>query len=168
MDRNLGAIDFFPTVINPISPTVTELEKIKISGGLQFQWGRKDPIPSFTNPDGSTYDIYLGNVNNAGTITYTTLNANTYNNLTGNYIKSYNTYSTTLPTDKISEKISKNLAYSVKNPLVFMIPSNFSPTNSNNVYYNNGTDWISNDINLSSDRWGRADKKSPFDPCPEG
>lgn len=168
MDRNLGAIDLFPTVNIPTAPTAPELQRIKISGGLQYQWGRKDPIPSFTNPDGSTYDIYLGSTATNGTITYSTLTASTYNNTSGNYIVPYNSYSTALATDKISEKISKNLLYSVNNPLVYMIPSTFSPNNPSNVNYNNGTDWVIDDVNIANDRWGHSDKKSPFDPCPEG
>ncbi len=47
MDRNLGAIEAFPTIANPSSITSEELVSIKNSGGLQYQWGRKDPIPSF-------------------------------------------------------------------------------------------------------------------------
>ncbi|WP_333660655.1 T9SS type A sorting domain-containing protein [Chishuiella changwenlii] len=170
MDRNLGAVDFFPTVGDPTAITTEELLKIKESGGLQYQWGRKDPIPSFINPDGSNYQLYLGKTRDNGTISYTELNESTYNNMQGNYIVSYDTYSTVLPTDKTSEKISKNLLYSVENPLVYMIPSRF-PYYINDVIEftkSNGADWLSQESNLGADRWGRGDKKSPFDPCPDG
>jgi len=167
MDRNLGAIDVFPTVKNADSPTATELQKIKLSGGLEYQWGRKDPIPSFTNPDGSIYDIYLGKANDNGLVSYTKLDANTYNN-SGNYIVPYNKYSKVLTTDKTSEKISKNLLYSVQNPLVYMVPSKFSSSNTSYPNKSNGTDWLSEEVNLAQDRWGRGDIKSPFDPCPDG
>ena len=169
MDRNLGAVDFFPTVSNPTNPTVEELLKIKESGGMQYQWGRKDPIPSFVNPDGSGYDIYTGSTNDNGIVTYTKVEASTYNNrATGKYIVPYNSYaSNVLNTDKIAEKVSKNLSYSVQNPLVYMVPSVFPPDHSE-VKKINGADWLIDDVNIVDDRWGRGDKKSPFDPCPEG
>ena len=168
MDRNLGAESAFPTVLDINKPSIEEQNLIKKSGGLQYQWGRKDPIPSFTNPDGSVYDIYLGNVHPNGTITYSVLSGSIYNSPIGNYIKSYNTYSTALSSDKISEKVSKNLSYSVSNPLIYMIPSKLIPPSSIRPTYNNGTDWLVDEVNMASDRWGRGDKKSPFDPCPEG
>ncbi|MDV7698162.1 PKD domain-containing protein [Chryseobacterium soli] len=173
MDRNLGAEEAFPTVVTPSSPDTEELKKIKLSGGMQYQWGRKDPIPPFVNPDGTAYEIYLGNVNADGTISYSVLNSGIYNNASGNYIIPYNTYTNTsnanvAATDKISTKVSKVLSYSVKNPLVFMVPSNFAPIFNNNKNYTNGSDWLSNETNIGADRWGRGDKKSPFDPCPAG
>ncbi|WP_370900579.1 T9SS type A sorting domain-containing protein [Chryseobacterium gossypii] len=174
MDRNLGATDAFPIVANPLSPTSAELAKIKASTGLHYQWGRKDPLPGFQYADDRTYyNIYLGNVTASGTTVYTTLSASTYNNLNGNYIVPYNTYTNSananvLATDKVSDKISKVLSYSVKNPLVYMIPSTFAPYNASVPGYTNGTDWLSNEPNLAYDRWGRGGQKSPFDPCPEG
>lgn len=167
MDRNLGAIDFFPTVTVPTSPSAEELQKIKVSGGLQYQWGRKDPLPSFTNPDGSNQKVYLGKSSENGTISYTELESNTYLNASGDYVVTYNQFSTALPTDKIAEKVSKNLLYSVQNPLVYMVPSTFSPLNVKKLH-TNGADWLIDDVNIGADRWGRGDKKSPFDPCPEG
>lgn len=50
MDSNLGAIDVFPDVVIPESITEGELAMINNSAGLQYQWGRKDPIPSFITP----------------------------------------------------------------------------------------------------------------------
>lgn len=172
MDRNLGATDAFPVVINPLTPTPTELTKIRASTGLHYQWGRKDPIPVFQNADNrSSYNIFLGSVSNNGSISYSTLTSSVYNAMPGNYIVPYNTYaevSNVLATDKLADKISKILSYSVKNPLVYMIPSTFSPFNNNTPNYTNGTDWLSTESNLASDRWGRGGKKSPFDPCPDG
>jgi hypothetical protein len=140
---------------------------------MQYQWGRKDPIPPFVNPDGTTYEIYLGNANTDGSVSYTALNSNTYNNVNGNYIVPYNTYTNSsnaniLSTDKINVKANKVLTYSVQNPLKFMIPSNFAPIFYSNRAYTNGSDWLSNETNIGADRWGRADRKSPFDPCPDG
>jgi hypothetical protein len=163
MDRNLGALDAFPSVVNTKSPSVQELNKIKVSGGMQYQWGRKDPIPSFINPDGSSYSIYLGNTNATGQVSYTELNSGNYES---KFVVPYNSYANNVvSTDKISDKVSKVLSYSVKNPLVFMIPSKLVPRHK---AYTNGMDWLIDEANIASDRWGRADRKSPFDPCPEG
>ena len=173
MDRNLGATDAFPVVANPLTPTAAELAKIKASTGLHYQWGRKDPLPIFQYADDRTsHPVYLGNTAN-GVLTYTTLSAASYNDLAGNYIVPYNTYTNSAnasvsAADKISDKVSKVLSYSVKNPLVYMIPSAFAPYSSSNPLYTNGTDWLANEPNLAPERWGRGGKKSPFDPCPEG
>lgn len=174
MDRNLGATDAFPIVANPLTPTSAEYAKIRASTGLQYQWGRKDPIPSFQYADTrASYNVFLGNVNANGTVAYTTLTPAVYNNLSGAYIVPYNTYTNSsnanvLPTDKTSDKVAKVLSYSVKNPLVYMIPSTFAPYNTAVPNYTNGTDWLLNEPNVAADRWGRGGAKSPFDPCPEG
>ncbi|MFP3592417.1 T9SS type A sorting domain-containing protein [Chryseobacterium sp. SIMBA_038] len=174
MDRNLGATDAFPVIANPLTPTAAELAVIKASTGLHYQWGRKDPLPVFQHADNrASYGVFLGTVTASGTLTYTSLPYATYNNLSGAYIIPFNTYSNAananvLATDKVSDKVSKVLSYSVKNPLVYMIPSSFAPFNSANPLYTNGTDWLSTEPNLAADRWGRGGKKSPFDPCPEG
>ncbi|MCY0969876.1 T9SS type A sorting domain-containing protein [Chryseobacterium wangxinyae] len=174
MDRNLGATDAFPIVANPLTPTAAEYAKIRASTGLQYQWGRKDPIPSFQYADTRAYyNVFLGNVNSNGGITYTTLTPAAYNSLPGDYIIPYSTYTNSananvLSTDKTAEKISKVLSYSVKNPLVYMIPSVFAAYNTAVPNYTNGTDWLLNEPNIATDRWGRGGKKSPFDPCPAG
>ncbi len=172
MDRNLGATDVFPDVVNPLTPTAAELARIRASTGMHYQWGRKDPIPTFQNADNrGSFTIFLGTAAANGTISYAPLTLAGYNDLSGNYIIPYNTYaqvSNVLTTDKTAEKISKILSYSVKNPLVYMIPSTFAPFNSSTPNYTNGTDWLSPEPNLAPERWGRGGKKSPFDPCPEG
>jgi len=173
MDRNLGAEEAFPTVTNPALPNAEELSKIKLSGGMQYQWGRKDPIPPFVNPDGTAYQIHLGSVNADASVSYTALSSSTYNNAGGNYIVPYNTYTNSsnanvVSTDKINVKTNKVLTYSIQNPLVFMVPSNFAPIFYNLAAYTNGSDWVSNETNIAANRWGRADRKSPFDPCPNG
>lgn len=174
MDRNLGATDAFPVVINNLTPTSSELAKIRASAGLHYQWGRKDPIPPFQYADNrGSYNIFLGNIAGNGSVSYTTLTAAAYNNTSGNYIVPYNTYTNAananvLDSDKVSAKVSKVLSYSVRNPLVYMIPSTFATYNSSMPNYTNGTDWLSIEPNLAQDRWGRGGRKSPFDPCPEG
>lgn len=174
MDRNLGATDAFPTVVNPLTPTAAELAKIRASTGLHYQWGRKDPIPTFQYADNrGAFTIFLGTTGTGGTVAYTTLTSATYNNMAGSYIVPFNTYTNAgnanvLATDKIADKISKVLIYSVRNPLIYMIPSTFATYSSASPNYTNGTDWLADEPNLAPDRWGRATKKSPFDPCPEG
>ena len=174
MDRNLGATDAFPAIANPLAPTSAEYEKIRASTGLQYQWGRKDPIPSFQFADNrASYDVFLGNVDANGAVAYTTLSSGVYNNLSGSYIIPYDTYTNSsnaniLSTDKTSDKVAKVLSYSVQNPLVYMIPSSFAPYNTAVPNYTNGTDWLLNEPNVAADRWGRGGEKSPFDPCPEG
>ena len=51
MDRNLGALDALPSIAgtNPEND-VNMMTQIKNSGGVQYQWGRKDPIPVFRSP----------------------------------------------------------------------------------------------------------------------
>lgn len=174
MDRNLGATDTFPVVVNPLTPTVAELGRIRASTGLHYQWGRKDPIPTFQYADNrASFNIFLGTAGANGIVAYTSLTAAAYNNLGGSYIVPFNTYTNAananvLPSDKISDKISKVLMYSVRNPLVYMVPSTFAPYNSTTPNFTNGTDWLADEPNLAPDRWGRATVKSPFDPCPEG
>ncbi|WP_426476266.1 hypothetical protein ACP3T3_12955 [Chryseobacterium sp. CBSDS_008] len=172
MDRNLGATEAFPNVANPQAPTADELLKIRASTGLHYQWGRKDPIPAFQYADNrSFYNVFLGTAAANGTVSYSTLNPSGYNNLSGGYIVPYNTYaaaSNVQVPDKPADRISKILSYSVKNPLVYMIPSRFAPYNSATPNYTSGTDWLAEEPNLAPDRWGRGGRKSPFDPCPEG
>ncbi|MBL1221251.1 T9SS type A sorting domain-containing protein [Chryseobacterium sp. L7] len=172
MDRNLGAVDAFPMVANGLTPTASELAKIRASTGMHYQWGRKDPIPTFQNADNrASFSIFLGRVSSEGTVTYTTLSQAAYNNMSGGYIIPYNTYaagSAVQSTDRPADKVAKVLSYSVKNPLVYMIPSAFASYNGSNPNYTNGTDWLADEPNLAADRWGRGGEKSPFDPCPEG
>ncbi len=172
MDRDMGAVNVFPNVVNPLSPTSEELTRIRASAGMHYQWGRKDPLPVFQNIDNkSFFNLFLGTVVANGAVSYTTLTPDAYNNLSGTYIVPYNTYAASSgvqATDKPADKISKILSYSVKNPLVYMIPSTFAPFNSAVPNYTNGTDWLGAEPNLELDRWGRGGEKSPFDPCPEG
>ena len=174
MDRDLGALNEMPVLQTAGSPTANELLQIQNAAGLHYQWGRKDPFPAFhENINGNPYDIFLGKANADGSITYSLLTASAFEASGGNYIIPYATYTNAgnanvLSTDKTADKISKVLGYSAKNPLVFMIPSTLIPFNINAPWYTMGTDWLINQPNLFSDRWGKGTVKSPFDPCPEG
>ncbi len=172
MDRDLGALQLFPSYLQtPGAPTVAELSQIQKSAGLHYQWGRKDPFPAFhENIGGNAYNIYLGRANSDGTIAYNVLTADTFEGAGSNYIIPYDTYTNTsnsnvLPNDKMSDKIAKVLGYSVKNPLVFMVPSTLNPYNGVKTM---GTDWLVNQPSQFPERWGKGTSKSPFDPCPEG
>lgn len=172
MDRHLGAIDSFPMVGNALTPTAAELARVRASTGMHYQWGRKDPIPTFQYADNkASYSVFLGAVSTNGTVAYTTLTPAVYNSMSGSYITPYNAYSVAanvMVTDRPADKIAKVISYSVKNPLVYMIPSSFAAYNSAVPTYTNGTDWLADEPNLAPDRWGRGGEKSPFDPCPEG
>jgi hypothetical protein len=133
MDRNLGALIVLPTG----GVDVTTGRK---AIGLQYQWGRKDPIPTDQTP------VYRNG---------SSLNATQYNN---SYTKLFSAYGAAIGagSDKKHVKIAKVLQYSIENPLAYL--------------YNNGgsKDWISNETGQAPERWGHATEKSPFDPCPDG
>ncbi|MFP3548458.1 hypothetical protein SB748_34290, partial [Rhizobium sp. SIMBA_035] len=77
MDRNLGAIDATPSYYDPT--VAAQVNQLNNSQGLHYQWGRKDPLPIFTNISGSTYNVFLGSTANNGAVTYSTLTGTTYN-----------------------------------------------------------------------------------------
>jgi hypothetical protein len=141
MDRNLGALIPFPTV----STSTIDADLYKKSIGLHYQWGRKDPIPTFLDQTTIT--------GNNGAIT-----SNQYNS---NYTKLFSVYGSQIAgsNDKRSIKISKILKYSIENPLTYLY---------NDLSSAEPKDWISNGPGLASERWGHATEKSPFDPCPDG
>ncbi len=152
MDRNLGAIESFPLELKANSANSALITKANLSGGMHYQWGRKDPIPTFL-ADQPT--IYKGS-NTNGSVTYTSISSAQYD--TG-YTKAYSEYSVktgVTSTDKKHQVISKNLKYSAENPLYHL--------------YNTGEslDWISSENAWAENRWGHGTSKSPFDPCPEG
>ncbi len=146
---------------------------IRASGGLHYQWGRKDPIPVFYYPGGfydhsaggvvrdnfRRYSVYKQTGLNNGNIVYGV--AIDENNYLANYSKEYSTYSVSsdvTPTDSTFDKVKKVLKYSVANPFSYMYQNKSS----------NSFDWISNENGLYEDRWGHGTEKSPFDPCPAG
>jgi len=176
MDRNLGATDAFPTVSNPEAVSEAELTMINNSAGLQYQWGRKDPIPSFIKTGLNTdngfsntgeYSIWTSSGPDAnGNIypsSFTELTGSAYVN---NYTKRRDIDYGTSGGSK-TERIQNNLKYSVENPLAFMVPNQkYTNRSSFNAAY--GQDWLFPTPNQMMERWGHATVKSPFDPCPGG
>lgn len=161
MDRNLGAES-------------NSLESGK-ANGLHYQWGRKDPLPVF--PEGSSKIIYKSGANTSkldpvaafkGKVsTYIDTNSDDYLNY---HTVSYGDYGSDNSVKYKRER--ENILYSVQNPLQFLYqPGIGNLYNGGNHYGNDLTkvrDWVSDERAGADDRWGHADKKSPFDPCPEG
>lgn len=176
MDRDLGALMMFPGVIYSASNYALSPALSK-SGGLHYQWGRKDPIPAFINPGGNyeftgynqykslnRYTIFTQNgpINNVIPYVQTGIDNLNY---TANYAKEYSEYSSDILTgDSKKDKIKKILQYSVKNPLFYLYRNTDSETNT----YKKVGDWLSNENGQFTERWGHATEKSPYDPCPEG
>lgn len=139
MDRNLGALVAFPTVTDNVDDII-----YKKSIGLHYQWGRKDPLPTFLDQD----MIYKGS---------NTINSSQF---LSSFISKYSQYSSLTgigASDKRYIKTQKILGYSAANPLTFMYNDSSA-----------ATDWLTNDKGAANDRWGHASEKSPFDPCPDG
>ncbi|WP_374444728.1 hypothetical protein [Epilithonimonas sp.] len=167
MDRNLGAIDAFP---NDLSLS-DALIKIQNSGGLQYQWGRKDPIPAFYAPGYNNSTKSLAGVaqNIFRAPTGTDINGNlaataftetvTDSYFKANYAKLYSEIMMSGIGDK-QDKIKNNLKKAIENPLTFI----HQDIKNNGV----GNDWLLDEPNAMADRWGHASEKSPFDPCPAG
>ncbi len=74
MDRNLGATDAFPVVAQSINTYAAELARIRASTGMHYQWGRKDPLPTFTMQiTEARFNVFLGTAGADGTVTYSPL-----------------------------------------------------------------------------------------------
>ncbi|WP_292009974.1 leucine-rich repeat protein, partial [Chryseobacterium sp.] len=140
MDRNLGALEFDVASDNPSIYGKT--------GGIHYQWGRKDPIPTFQNvsgvdgyPGDYNYSIYLGS-NTTGSITYQSING-------ASYVQSFTQYANFTETPTVMSALKK----ASENPLLF-------------TYRPNGArNWLPKSM---PELWGHAVEKSAFDPCPEG
>ncbi len=178
MDRNLGATyalsSLPPGTVSTTSPYRDTLEK---SLGLLYQWGRPSPLPVFREGyNGDSRDIYVGDPPpNASPIWslvhYDIISESDYFGSNSDYLQEYNDYAAdagVTASDIVPSKIEKITQYSSRHPLTYMTPSNWHAVNSSGVWNTLGTDWISDESNLSWKRWGRGTKKSPFDPCPRG
>ncbi|SEQ78681.1 T9SS type A sorting domain-containing protein [Epilithonimonas lactis] len=198
MDRNLGALHELPSEL--LRPDLaTELKsktQIQQSGGLHYQWGRKDPLPTFHNPGGTQYiSAHANSVQVAATYNvYRQIGIDANNNVilgvsnpvtdalfsstdnTG-YSREWNVYRSAAGianSDPKNEKIRKVIKYSTENPMQFLFRSK---TGNELGMEDAGTlfiksqqvkDWISDENGLAQDRWGHATEKSVYDPCPGG
>ncbi|PIF43447.1 putative secreted protein (Por secretion system target) [Chryseobacterium sp. 52] len=152
---------------------VARLDQMHDSGGLHFQWGRKDPLPVFYNP-GMFYNHFVANKrpfndyfvyrqnNPANATTGAIPYAN--NMLEPEYLTSYTqpytTYSATAnvsASDSKADKLKKVVKYSVTNPLIYLYQSDATKL-----------DWVSDENGNMPERWGHATEKSAYDPCPAG
>lgn len=178
MDRNLGALQVFPDL--SASPTAAQAQQIRNSGGMLYQWGRKDPIPSFYNPVNSgnsitgsgddAYPVYLETGKDANGNSLYTLTVDYSTHKGSAYSIPYTTYSNAsnanvLLTEPRHVQIRKVLKYSVENPFMLLYNNSFTTVSGN---WQNKIDWISNQSGLFAERWGHGTTKSPFDPCPQG
>lgn len=156
MDRNLGAIYSFPSDITNLPTDPVLINKAKKSGGLFYQWGRKDPLNSFQYAGNSeSYSIFKPLIDfNEASASYGEIISWNPDITTGTQIANEATVVQALSLKK-SEKIAKMLNFSAQNPTSMLVET---ATN----------DWLSSINGLYSDRWGHADTKSVFDPCPEG
>jgi len=146
MRMSLGSIKNFDTNQNYVS---------RQGYGLMYQWGRKDPLPSFhTAGWGEIYPIFVGK-NNKNQITYERIEVNYEpsefkDEYVGRGYQIINKQNELIDTKDV-------LSFSVKNPLSIMLNNETA-----------GSDWLTNQIAYKSDRWGHATSKSIYDPCPEG
>ncbi|WP_343611757.1 T9SS type A sorting domain-containing protein [Chryseobacterium oranimense] len=152
---------------------VARLDQMHDSGGLHFQWGRKDPLPVFYNP-GMFYnhvvsgkrpfnDYFVYRQNNpanptTGAIPYAgnMLESEYLNNYTQPYT-SYSAAANVSASDSQADKLKKVVKYSVANPLSYLYQSDAAKL-----------DWVSDENGTMPERWGHATEKSPYDPCPAG
>ena len=182
-----------PVEYNFVNPTVSKLPPLKTvfmdrnlgaessdinsgqANGLHYQWGRKDPIPSFATATNETLYLQVKGLQvfwpylteKGEPIDYTELNGKEYQY---DYTDSYDVYGSS--NTNHADKIRENIKYSVQNPFKFLYHKGAGDIyNGGNHYANNLTkvkDWVSNERGEADDRWGHAGKKSPFDPCPDG
>ncbi|TGN27154.1 PKD domain-containing protein [Empedobacter tilapiae] len=198
MDRNLGALNPLPSTLVRPNLTVEKESKTTIqqSGGLHYQWGRKDPLPTFHYPGGDqymsahnnsvrvspTYNIFkqIG-IDNFGNVIYDTnpITESIFmstDNVNG-YSKEWNNYkqiANVSESDKKNVKIRKIIKFSTENPLSYLFRnrtgSEIGFEDAGPLYAKTSQvkDWISDENGLALDRWGHGTEKSPYDPCPEG
>lgn len=166
MDRNLGATDQVNT-----PPTGNVQQTALKAGGLQYQWGRKDPIPSFNIAQigQNVNSIFLGseNTSETGILTYTAITDQDYKN---NFSKDFILFASNNSSD--IKKVSENILYSINNPLLYLYQNGLGQLYDGGNKKNNDLtqirDWVSNKQGVASDRWGHANQKSIYDPCPSG
>ncbi len=199
MDKNLGALNALPSVMKTGSTKEEYDSKMLVqnSGGLHYQWGRKDPFPTFHNPGGNqklaglnnniladaTFNIYrqIG-LDSSNQIIYDTTNPVTdlqfsSTDATEGYSREWNVYrqmSGISDDDTKTEKVRKVIKYATENPLSYLYQER---TGNESDIEGSGTlasktievkDWLSDENGQAQDRWGHAEAKSVYDPCPAG
>ena len=158
MDRNLGAIHDLPIEImeNPSSPELQN--QVKYSGGLHYQWGRKDPIPSFQFVGGESYEIYLGTaMDSNGAPSFTAINQLSYVSQFTEIYTNYRLEVGLVSGDTKYDESDKVIQYAVEHPFTYLHKS-----------VTGFTDWVSGSYGLKPERWGHGGSKSVYDPCPSG
>ena len=161
MYLNLGAEK--PLQNNTSSSEITKTK------GHHFQWGRKDAMPIFPHDEnGNPGVIYLGSENSSANhiFNYQEINEDEYRKF---FTKNYSSYESTQSSKHL--KISDHIKYAVENPLTFMYQESSGEVYNGGTHVNNldgVNDWVLNERNQAPERWGHANKKSPYDPCPEG
>lgn len=161
MTLNLGAeTPFF---------SLSEETDAKSYTGHHYQWGRKDALPNFPiDENGNEGVIYLGSENSSANqiFNYQSIVEDDYRKI---FTTSFNDYqSLNGPKHK---KISDNISYSVQFPLNFLYQESIGDIYNGGTHVNNLNkikDWVLDERNQAADRWGHADRKSPYDPCPDG
>lgn len=139
------------------------------SQGHHFQWGRKDALPTFPkNENGNPGVIFLGSENSSSnqTYNYQELYEDEYKKY---FTKNYSSYESSQV--QKHQKTSDHIKYSVENPLSFLYQENIGEIYNGGTHVNNldaVNDWVMDERNQAAERWGHANKKSPYDPCPEG
>ena len=161
MDRNLGA--------------ESKALESGHANGLHYQWGRKVPLPLFHEDNSKIIYTSNGTGENLKPVeAFKGLNLS-YNDTNGDdylnqHTDAYEIYGSSNPIKHKKER--ENILYSVENPLRFLYQTGIGTLyNGGNHYGNDLTkvrDWVSDDRASAENRWGHADIKSPFDPCPEG
>lgn len=159
MNINLGAE-------KALANTDTDASKSK---GLHFQWGRKDALPSFSkNASGGDGIIYIGSENSSANqiYNYTALTEQEYKN---SFTTAYQNYESSAAQKYV--KVAEHLRYAAAHPLSFLYHTEFGELYNGGTHVNNLNkvkDWVLQERNQASERWGHGTEKSPFDPCPEG
>lgn len=158
MDRNLGAVYDLPVEIIDHPDNQQLLNEVKYSGGFHYQWGRKDPIPSFRfveNPE--FYEIFKGISIADGIVSYQIIDAVDYQNQFTEQFSDYSNEAGVQPGDPKYIAAEKIIDYSVRHPLTFLHHGTTS-----------ASDWIDDELSTFQERWGHGSRKSVFDPCPQG
>lgn len=165
MNMDLGALNPAPATLDSVL--------VLNSGGLHYQWGRKDPLPVFLRPGGywrtgmKTYTISRQtgiNASDSSIVYSATINENTYLQNFSREFTNYAAAANVLANDSKAERIRKVLKYATENPLTYL----YQNTDASANVFNKVKDWLSDENNLFMERWGHVGEKSPYDPCPAG